>query len=151
MSGQTPSAPQSLAPNLNKPTPGSRRCYNCGELGHLASNCHNQTPAESKGSNQKSRNRIVHFKQENAPHTPDPAHTDPMSFLFSDDSDQDHCKQIVVKDNGSRSVCMPLQMEGVPVYGLVDTGADITIIGAQLFKKNSCCSQAEEKELQNSR
>ena len=140
----SPSAPQSPSANHNNPTPGSRRCYNCGELGHLASNCRNQTPAESKGSNQKSRNRIVHFKQENAPHTRDPAHPDPMSFLFSDDSDQDHCKQIVVKDNGSRSVCVPLQI-GVPVYGLVDTGADITIIGAQLLKKIAAVAKLKKR------
>ena len=68
-----------------------------------------------------------------------------MSFLFPADSDQDHCKQIVVKDNGSRSVCVPLQIEGVPVYGLVDTGADITIIGAQLFKKIAAVAMLKKR------
>ena len=58
-----------------------------------------------------------------------------LCLSFSQMIQQDHCKQIVVKDNGSHSVCVPLQIEGVPVYGLVDTGADITIIGVQLFKK----------------
>ena len=152
---KTPTLPQPSAPNPGKPTPGPRRCYNCGDPGHLAKNCL-KPPTESKGSHQKPRNRGVHSRQENtAPPTSDSAHsdppsssthTDPLSFLFSDESDPERCCQVDVKDQGSHTVCVPLQVEGVPAYGLVDTGADITIIGPRLFKKVAAVSRLKKKD-----
>ena len=152
---KTPSTPQPSPPVSNKKTPGPRRCYNCGDPGHLAKNCL-KPPTESKGSHQKPRNRGVHSRQENtAPPTSDSAHsdppsssthTDPLSFLFSDESDPERCCQVDVKDQGSHTVCVPLQVEGVPAYGLVDTSADITIIGPRLFKKVAAVSRLKKKD-----
>ena len=136
------SAPQSPAQNHNKPTPGQRRCYNCGEPGHLASNCPNPPSSDGKGSH---RNRGVHSSDTTPPNTSDPV-TDPLSLLFSDESDEEKCRQVTVEDKGSRSICAPLQVEGVPAYGLVDTGADITIIGPRLFKKVAAVSRLKKKD-----
>ena len=38
-------------------------------------------------------------------------------------------------DKGSITQCVKVQIQGTPAYGLIDTGADITIIGGKLFKK----------------
>ena len=40
-----------------------------------------------------------------------------------------------MQDGGSHSQCVKVQVQGVPAYGLIDTGADITIIGGKLFKR----------------
>ena len=41
-----------------------------------------------------------------------------------------------VSDKGSESPCARVQVQGVPVYGLIDTrGANITIIGGDLFRR----------------
>ena len=40
-----------------------------------------------------------------------------------------------ISDSGSATKCARVQIQGVPAYGLVDTGADINIIGGSLFKK----------------
>lgn len=42
---------------------------------------------------------------------------------------------VCVMDNVSVSQCVKVLVQGVPAYGLIDTGADITIIGGSLFQK----------------
>ena len=140
---KTPSASQpSSTSNPSKQAPAPRRCYNCGEPGHLANNCRKPSQTESKG---KPRNKGITSKDNTAPPTPDSPHPDPISFLFSDESDQEQCCRVTVEDKGSCSMCVPLQVEGVPTYGLVDTGADITIMGARLFKKVAAVAKLKKK------
>ena len=50
-----------------------------------------------------------------------------MDLLFSDSDDE--VKTIRVRDEGSAAKCVPVLVQGVPAYGIVDTAADITIIG----------------------
>jgi len=62
---------------------------------------------------------------------------DPYSFLdsFSDEGvaeDDTGVLQVRVKDDAQ---CIKLSLQGVPVYGIVESGADITIISGQLFKR----------------
>ena len=40
-----------------------------------------------------------------------------------------------VCDKGSKAQYVNVQVQGVPTSGILDTGADITIIGGELFKK----------------
>ena len=58
----------------------------------------------------------------------------PMDILFSD-SDDSTVGVVCVKDNSSQFRKVIVDIAGVPAQGLVDTGADNTIMGPELFKK----------------
>ena len=52
-----------------------------------------------------------------------------MEFLLSDSEEDDAVRQVRISDKGSESQCVRVLIQGVPSVGLVDTAADITIIG----------------------
>ena len=56
----------------------------------------------------------------------------PLGLLFSD-SDDESVKQIRVEDNGSHPQLARVDVHGVPADGIIDTAADITIMGGKLF------------------
>ena len=58
---------------------------------------------------------------------------------------QEQCCQVTVKDEGSRTMCVPIQVEGVLTFGLLDTGADITIIGARLFREVAAMAKLKKR------
>ena len=59
-----------------------------------------------------------------------------MDILFSSsDSDSGDVRAIRVQDKGSKPHCARVLVQGVPAFGIVDTAADITIIGGNLFRK----------------
>ena len=51
-----------------------------------------------------------------------------------------------ITDQGSHLRKATVEIAGVPATGLVDTGADITIMGPELFKKVRSCSCWPQKE-----
>jgi hypothetical protein len=53
------------------------------------------------------------------------------------DSDEERANAYTVRvpDEGSVSPCAKVQVQGVPAYGLVNTGADITIIDGKLLER----------------
>ena len=57
----------------------------------------------------------------------------PADLLFSDSEEEDGVKQIRVPDSGSHSQLARVDVQGVPADGIVDTAADITIMGGKLF------------------
>ena len=59
-----------------------------------------------------------------------------MSYLKSD-SDSDHpvVNIIRLKVKGNKPRCVKLEIQVVPVYGIMDSGAYITIMGGDMFKK----------------
>ena len=63
---------------------------------------------------------------------PDTADESPLSLLFSDSEDES-VKQIRVEDNGSHPQLARVDVHGVPADGIIDTAADITIMGGKLF------------------
>ena len=62
-------------------------------------------------------------------------------WILSDSDSDDGVKTITVRDEGSASRYAPVLVQGVPAYGIVDTAADITIIGGSLFRKVATVAQ----------
>ena len=76
---------------------------------------------------------------------------DPYAFLESSSDEGDAegdtgVRQVRVKDGGSITQCVKLSLQGVPVYGIIDSGADITIIGGQLFKRVALAAHLKKKD-----
>ena len=53
-------------------------------------------------------------------------------LLFSESEDETEVKQVRVQDTGSKAQHASVDVQGVPA---LDNGADITIIGGELFRK----------------
>ena len=72
--------------------------------------------------------------EEPSPSESTPTQNEPFNFLYSSDSDGDVCT-VRVSDTGSKPQCARVMIQGVPVIGIIDTAADITIMGGSLFQK----------------
>ena len=104
----------------------NKNSHNCGRYGHFAHDCcraktesAGQTPARSKPSTTK---QITS--------NPAPVSQELMDLLFfSSDEEEAEVRMVRVRDKGSQACCGPVQIQGVPMYGIIDSGADITIIG----------------------
>ena len=103
------------------------RCYNCGEVGHLSRDC--KEPRKESGGRSKGPGGPSAKAQTIGSQPVDV--NDPMSYLYPDPG----VRQVRVKDGGSLRHYARVAIQGVEARGLVDTGADITIMGGELFKK----------------
>ena len=63
---------------------------------------------------------------------PDVSKRSPLTLLLSD-SEEEVVKQVHVSDGGSCSQLSRVDIHGIPADGVVDTAADITIMGGKLF------------------
>ena len=71
-----------------------------------------------------------------------------MNILYSSsDSDSGDVKAIRVQDKGSKPRFARVLVQGVPTYGIVDTAADIMIIGGNLFRKVASVARLKKKNL----
>ena len=70
-----------------------------------------------------------------------------LDILFSDSDSDSEVKIIRVSDEGSKSQCAYVRLQGVPAYGIIDTAADITIVGGRLFKKIATIARLKKKNL----
>ena len=66
---------------------------------------------------------------------------DPLQYLYSSDSDDPGVIQVRVRDKGSNAHCVKVSVQGVPIYGVVDSGTDITIIGGEMFKQAAAAAK----------
>ena len=60
---------------------------------------------------------------------------------------QPHVNAVHITDKGSVPQCVRVQIQGIPAYGLIDSGADITIIGGALFKKVATIARLKRRDL----
>ena len=60
---------------------------------------------------------------------------DPLSLLYSSSDESDSICAVRVQDEGSQPHYAEVQVQGVLAQGIIDSAADITIIGADLFQK----------------
>ena len=69
--------------------------------------------------------------------------------MYSSSSDSDgEIKAIRVQDKASKPRCACLLVQGVPAYVIIDTAADITIIGRNLFHKVASVAHLKKKNLE---
>ena len=70
---------------------------------------------------------------------------DPLQYLLPD-SDEEGVTETRVKDQGSRPQLIRVEVSGVPLDRVVDTGADITLIGAEAFKRTATVAKLHRRD-----
>ena len=124
-----------------------RKCYNCGRIGHLSRACR-QPRSESTGRPQGGGANAKQIQAESSQHTTQPAYTPtPEDFLFSSSEDEAEVRMVTLRDSGSFPHCAKISLQGVPVYGILDSGADISIIGGTLFKRVAAAARLKKRDL----
>ena len=120
------------------------RCYKCGKFGHLQKQC--RAPKIKSGGRQQWKpnptRRILTGRNFN-----------PEDFLDSNSSDSEEnpdVRQVRVNDEGSQPRCAKVQVQGIPMCGIVDTGADITIIGGMMFKRVATAIKLKKRDFRKS-
>ena len=70
---------------------------------------------------------------------------DLLDFLQSDSDGE--IKEVHISDTGSQSVKVEVEIQGVPVEGVIDNASDITIMEGELFKKVASVAKLKRKSL----
>jgi hypothetical protein len=123
-------------PNIDTRTPRpspdirGKKCWHCHQAEHIATNCP-KPKAESPG--RKGNAKMVSCHKTPPAYLTEEILKDPLSYLLSDLEDRE-VNQIRVKDRGSEPKRVKVIVGGVPTTGIVDTAADINIMG-EIFKQ----------------
>ena len=56
-------------------------------------------------------------------------------------------EMVRVQDHGSLPKCARVDIQGVPAYGVIDSGSDVTIIGGELFRRVAVVAKLRRKDL----
>ena len=71
-----------------------------------------------------------------------------LQLLYSDSEDsEESVNTIRVSDKNSLLQCVRVLIQGVPVYGIIGTAANNTIMGGQLFRKAASVAHLKKKQL----
>ena len=70
----------------------------------------------------------------------------PHDFLHSDSDDDVSCKMVTIMDKGGKTQRARVSVQGVPAEGVIDTGAEITIMGRELFRKVASANRLRKSE-----
>ena len=70
----------------------------------------------------------------------------PLSLLFSESEDEGDVKRVMVTNQGSRPQIACVDVQGVPADGVIDTAADITIMGGKLFAQVASSPRLRKKD-----
>ena len=74
---------------------------------------------------------------------------DPLSFLESvDELTPGRVDLVRIKDRGSKPRQATVSVQGVPASGVIDSGADITIMGPDLFKRVAAAAHLKKSAFQ---
>ena len=69
-----------------------------------------------------------------------------MNFLCSDSDTDGSINVVSITDQGSHLRTATVEIAGVPATSLVDTGADITIMGPEVFKKVAAVAGLKKRQ-----
>jgi len=129
-------------PALNKSTGAdTKRCFFCKKPGHLMRDCRLRK-AESAAPSRPATTKQVTVKGSPEGEAERP---NPYDLLYSSDSEDEGVRQIRVADEGSRPQLAHVIVHGVPADGVIDTGADITIMGQELFARVAAAAKLRKK------
>ena len=70
----------------------------------------------------------------------------PLKWMHSSDSDEGNVCTMQVTDTGNKPQCITVMIQGVPVVGIIDTAADIIIIGGTLFRRVGKVAKLKKKK-----
>ena len=71
----------------------------------------------------------------------------PLDYLGSSCSeDESGVRAVRIKDTGSKAQHARVVINGVPTQGVIDSGADITIVGGELFKQIATAAKLKKKD-----
>ena len=119
-----------------------RECYVCGKTDHIAKQC-KLRKSESIAVEARPTKKVSAVTS--TPTASNVITANPMQFL---DSDSDGSVSMVrVTDRGSHLRRVHVDIAGVPAVGLIDTGADISIMGPELFKKVAAVAGLKKRQL----
>ena len=122
----------------------NRRCYACNQLGYFSRNC----PIRRTESSGPPRQRPVTTKQVSARQEPPPLNPELFSRLLPSDSEEEGEVRLVrVEDHGGEQRYADVLMEGVPASGVIDSGAEISIINGKLFRKIAAVARLKRSQL----
>ena len=85
------------------------------------------------------------MKAAQSKHSSSSASVDPVSLLYSSDSESS-VDMVRVDNQGIRPKYVNIQIQGVPTSVLINTGADITIMCGELFKKIAKAGKLKKKD-----
>ena len=128
----------------------SLRCYNCNEVGHFSKDCKKprtkskgrseaKPPSNTRNSSTANTRQVATTKQAE----------DLLDFLLSG-SDDKAVKKVELQDEGSVLKCVSMLIQGVAATGLIDSGADITIMDSELFKRVAVAAKLKKRDLHKS-
>ena len=120
-----------------------RRCYVCGEVGHLAMKC---KQAKKKSSRPSTTQAVPKAGTQGLKAVK--SIKKPLDFLYSDldsENSDSSVSTVRVQDKGSRPRKVTVTLQGIPAKGVIDSGADITIINAGLFKNIAAAAKLRKK------
>ena len=136
-SGKSDTTPHS---STTKP---SRDCYVCGKNDHLAHECKLRrgestsvttvTKPENKKNTAARTNAITSVT------------TSLADLLHSSDSEDGLVNSVRIEDKGSQPCKVIVNLHGLPVQGVIDSGANITIMNGDTFKKVAAIAQLRKK------
>ena len=137
-------APGDVGRRVSKFNRSGRKCFNCWETGHIARNC----PKPKKESTGRTDTEAPTTKmvQTGQPATAPAQPDDPLQYLLSDSDDSDEVRQVRVYDKGSKPHCANVNVQGVLMSGVVDSGADITIMGGEMFKRVAVVAKLKKRD-----
>ena len=153
-----PQGPYSRRPDGDR-SGAPRRCYNCDQLGHMSWDCPSRR-TESTGRGTAARSREAGTKQVRtaggrAPSRGEeysPVGLGAFSCLLSSDSEdeEDGVRLVRISDQGSEQQHADVLIEGVPAKGVIDSGAEITIMGGKLFARIAAVARLKKSRLKAS-
>jgi len=147
-----------------------RKCYVCGSPNHLANRCdsrkqESQGLKRQDGSNSSARptqtgttqprrasmvvgGKDAHVESSSvtAGRSASQEETqNPLDLLYSSESDDGEVLTVRLSDRGSKAQSVRLLVQDVPAIGIIDTAADITIMGGKLFQKVASVAKLKKK------
>ena len=75
---------------------------------------------------------------------------DPRQYLLQDSDEEEPAagvNEVRVQDKGSHPQSVSVVVPAVPVDGIVDTAANITIVGAEIFKRIAAVAKLRRRDL----